>query len=181
MWNRFSNPNLFSFFYKWVNQIKVRVWEWNNNFNPMFHAQPEPPVYEKQMVETDQKYPSNGGMVTNQAEYPLWVYRLSISIPVEWVTNLMLHKLPGRWLLTNQDQTGLQGFVIAWTMSKMVRNYFFQLFILLVRLLHNGFDLFNCCVFLDQQSSHAAFRSLRSGRSHKLPMKAQQVSIYIQM
>ncbi|KAJ4896568.1 Protein PLANT CADMIUM RESISTANCE 6 [Raphanus sativus] len=34
----------------------------NNNFNPMFHAQPEPPVYEKQMVETEQKYPNNGGM-----------------------------------------------------------------------------------------------------------------------
>ncbi|CAH2036205.1 unnamed protein product [Thlaspi arvense] len=44
----------------------------NNNFNPMFHAQPPPeqPVYEKQMVETEQKYPNNDGMVNQPVGVP---------------------------------------------------------------------------------------------------------------
>uniref|UniRef100_A0A0D3CFR3 Uncharacterized protein n=1 Tax=Brassica oleracea var. oleracea TaxID=109376 RepID=A0A0D3CFR3_BRAOL len=45
----------------------------------MFHAQPEPPVYEKQMVETDQKYPSNGGMVNQPSGVP------TMGIPAQYI------------------------------------------------------------------------------------------------
>lgn len=38
----------------------------HNNFNPMFHPQPE----EKQMVETEQKYPNNGGMFNQPTGVP---------------------------------------------------------------------------------------------------------------
>ncbi|KFK36044.1 hypothetical protein AALP_AA4G070600 [Arabis alpina] len=47
----------------------------NSNFNPMFHAQaqppPEPPVHEKQMVQAEQKYPNNGGMVNQPNQVPI--------------------------------------------------------------------------------------------------------------
>ncbi|KAG7599889.1 PLAC8 motif-containing protein [Arabidopsis suecica] len=45
----------------------------NNNYNPMFHAQatPEPPVYEKQMVPNEQKYPNNGGRGDQPSGVPM--------------------------------------------------------------------------------------------------------------
>lgn len=43
----------------------------NNNFNPVFHAQPEPPLDEKQMVQAEQKYPNNGGMVNQPNQVPM--------------------------------------------------------------------------------------------------------------
>lgn len=44
----------------------------HNNFNPMFHPQPapEPPVYKNQMVDTEQKYPHNGGMLNQSSGVP---------------------------------------------------------------------------------------------------------------
>ncbi|ESQ30604.1 hypothetical protein EUTSA_v10011755mg [Eutrema salsugineum] len=46
----------------------------NNNYNPVFHAQPAPeppaPVYEKHMVKTEQRYPNNGGMVNQPTGVP---------------------------------------------------------------------------------------------------------------
>ncbi|KAL9309075.1 Protein PLANT CADMIUM RESISTANCE 6 [Arabidopsis thaliana] len=49
-------------------QMSLRI---NNNFNPVFHAQSEQPVDEKRVVQAEQIYPNNGGVVNQPNQVPM--------------------------------------------------------------------------------------------------------------